>query len=117
MSRTVLDRLKDIVRSTELAVQHAGSLDAVTLATADQQRDAPLYRIMVIGEAVSFVPPEIQALAAEIPWHRIENMRHRIVQGYWQVDFAIVVKTVALDLAPLKAAANRLIELLESAQE
>ncbi len=35
------------------------------------------------------------------------------LHGYWQIDFGIVVDTIASDLEPLSATANRLIKLIE----
>jgi uncharacterized protein with HEPN domain len=115
MSRAILDRLKDIVHSSELAALHAGSLAGSALATADQRRDAALFRSAIVGEAVSHLPAEIQALAPEIPWSDVTGMRNHIVHGYWQIDLNIVAETIALDLEPLKATANRLIDLIERA--
>jgi uncharacterized protein with HEPN domain len=113
MSRSVVDRLKDIMESAELAVRHAGDLGAGALAAADQQRDATLFRIAIIGEVASHLPAEIQTLAPEIPWAQVRDMRNHIIHGYWQIDFGIVVDTIASDLEPLWATANRLIELIE----
>ena len=115
MSRSVLDRLKDIVDSAQFAAQHGGGLDASALAIAERQRDATLFRIAVIGEAVSHIPVEIQALAPEIPWTPIKDMRNHIIHAYWQIDFRIVAETVALDLEPLATAAKRLIDLIDRA--
>jgi uncharacterized protein with HEPN domain len=112
MSRSVLDRLKDIVDSADFAVQHAGGLDAGTLAISDQRRDAALFRIAVIGEAASHIPAEVQTLSPDVPWMRVKNMRNHIIHGYWQIDFRIVAETIALDLGPIKATARRLIELI-----
>jgi uncharacterized protein with HEPN domain len=55
---------------------------------------------------------EIQALAPEIPWLDIKNMRNHITHSYWQIDFVIVVETIANDLEPLKAAAQLLIKMV-----
>jgi len=116
MSRSVLDRLKDIVHSAELTARHAAGLDALALATADRQRDAALFRIAVIGEAAAHLPAEVQALAPEIPWSRVKDMRHHLVPAYWQVDFVIVAQTITQDLDPLKTAAKRLIEFVERSE-
>jgi uncharacterized protein with HEPN domain len=52
-------------------------------------------------------------LAPEIPWMDVKNMRNHIIHGYWQIDFQVVADTIATDLEPLKAAAQRLISLVE----
>jgi uncharacterized protein with HEPN domain len=87
MSRSAVDRLRDIFQSAELAAQHADGLDATGLATTAMQRDATLFRIAVVCEAASHLPAELQALSPEIPWLSIRNMRNHIVHGYWQIDF------------------------------
>jgi uncharacterized protein with HEPN domain len=112
MSRSTADRLRDILHSADLAVPHAGDLNAETLAATAMPRDAALFRISVVCEAASQLPVEIQALAPEIPWPNIKNMRNRIIHSYWQIDFVIVVETIANDLEPLEAAARRLIEVV-----
>src|SRR5438552_17745026 len=101
MSRSVQNRLRDIINSSELAIHHEGHLDAGTLAVTSGPRDAALYRIAVLGEAVSQLPMEVQALAPQIPWSLIRGMCNHLVHGYWQVDFATVADTVAFDLEPL----------------
>jgi uncharacterized protein with HEPN domain len=113
MSRSTVDRLRDIIHSANLAAHHTGNLDATSLAAAAGARDAVLFRISVVCEAASRLPADVQALAPEIPWGKIRNMRNHIIHGYWQIDFAIVVDTIATDLAPLKAAVQRLATLIE----
>jgi uncharacterized protein with HEPN domain len=112
MTRSIIERLTDIIESVELAISHATGLDAEAFAAANHQRDAALFRIAVIGEAASHLPAEIQALAPEIPWERVKGMRNHIIHGYWQIDFVIVAQTIAMDLEALEAAARRLIALV-----
>jgi uncharacterized protein with HEPN domain len=83
MSRSVVDRLRDIVQSVDLAEQHADGLDAIALAAVALPRDATLFRIAVVCEAASHLPAELQALAPEIPWPSIRSMRNHVVHGYW----------------------------------
>jgi uncharacterized protein with HEPN domain len=113
MSRSTIDRLRDIIQSAELVEHHVGDLDASALAATAEPRDAALFRIAVVCEAASRLPTELQALAPEIPWNEIKDMRNQIVHGYWQIDFAIIIDTVENDLEPLKTATQRLIELVE----
>jgi uncharacterized protein with HEPN domain len=72
-----------------------------------------LFRIAIIGEIAANLPPEIQTLAPEIPWMDVKNMRNHIIHGYWQIDYRLVAKTIAMDIEPLRAAAHRLISLIE----
>ena len=60
---------RSIIHSADLASHHAA-----------------LFRIAVIGEAVSHLPVEVQALAPGIAWNDIKAMRNHIVHGYWPID-------------------------------
>jgi uncharacterized protein with HEPN domain len=113
MSRSTVDRLGDILQSAELAAQHAGDLDAETLAVAPGPRDATLFRLAVVCEAASRLPAEIQALAPEIEWRNIRSMRNLIIHDYWQIDIAVVVDTIVADLPQLRTAVLNLIALVE----
>lgn len=117
MSRSTLDRLRDIIQSAELAAQHMGDLDAAALAAAAGPRDAALFRHVVVCEAATRLPAEIQALAPEIEWRKIQGMRNIIVHDYWQIDTAIVADTISNDLGPLKTAIQRLIAHIENSSE
>lgn len=112
MNRSTAERLRDILHAADLVAQHAGDLDAGRLATTAGRRDAALFQIVVLGEAVSALPAELLALAPEILWSDIRSMRNVLVHAYWQIDYGIVVDTVKNDLEPLKTATRRLIELV-----
>lgn len=112
MSRSATDRLRDVLYSADLATLHAGGLGAEALEATAERRDATLFRILIVCEAASQLPAEIQALAPEIPWQNIKGMRNRIIHSYWQIDFGIVVETVVRDLEALTAAARRLIAVI-----
>jgi uncharacterized protein with HEPN domain len=115
MSRSVIDRLNDIIESAELASQHAAGLDENALSIAARQRDAALLRIAVIGEAASHLPAEVQTLSPEKPWREVTGMRNHIIHAYWQIDFRIVADTIAFDLEQIKTTARRLVELISRA--
>jgi uncharacterized protein with HEPN domain len=76
-----------------------------------------LFQIVVLAEAGSQLPAALQALAPEIPWLDIRNMRNLLVHAYWQIDYGIVADTIKSDLEPLKAATRRLIEIVNRDDE
>ncbi len=114
MTRSAIDRLQDIIVSADLAERHAGDLDAGALAVTSGARDATLYCLAVVCEAASQLPPELKALVPEIPWPQIRATRNYIIHGYWQIDFRIIVDTVAHDLGPLRTAARHLLDMLQA---
>ncbi len=114
MSRSAPDRLRDIIAAADLAARHAGNLAAGELAVTPGARDATLYCLTVVCEAASRLPAELKALAPEIPWSQVRDTRNYLVHSYWQIDFRIIVDTVAYDLGPLQAAAERLLSMLQA---
>jgi uncharacterized protein with HEPN domain len=113
MGRSTVNRLKDIIYSANLVLRRAGDHDANALFVADGPRDAVLFRFAVVCEAASQLPADIQALAPEIPWRRIKNMRNEIVHAYWQIDYVVVVDTISTGLGPLTSEVQRLLSLVE----
>jgi uncharacterized protein with HEPN domain len=115
MTRSALDRLKDIIRACGLAHRYAAGLDPDSLRSAGVSRDGALFQMMIIGEAAKHLPAEVQALAPDIPWAQIRATRHKIAHSYWQIDFDVIADTIASDLRPLEAAAMRLAEVIAKA--
>ena len=63
----------------------------------------------MIGEAAGKVSRTTQEAHPEIPWLAMTNMRHRLIDGYADVDLKIVWSIVTEELEPLIAALAPLI--------
>ncbi|NJP09743.1 MAG: DUF86 domain-containing protein [Leptolyngbyaceae cyanobacterium RU_5_1] len=59
---------------------------------------AALYDYMIIGEASRNIPLEVQALAPQIPWRLMNNMRNVVAHEYFQVELEIVWDSIQNDL-------------------
>jgi uncharacterized protein with HEPN domain len=64
-------------------------------------QDAVLRRFLVAGEAAARLTPETCAEFPNIPFHKIVDMRNRVVHDYGNVDFEIVWETVQTHLPPV----------------
>ncbi len=53
---------------------------------------------IIIGEAASQIPDEVEEQYPEIPWHLMRAMRNRIVHAYFSVDQKLMWDTVQNDL-------------------
>jgi uncharacterized protein with HEPN domain len=81
-------------RATDIATRHgvddlADNLDA---------RDALLWNLTVIGEAVSQLPEDLRAQYPHVPWSQPVRLRNRIVHGYWSVDLDVIHAVALGDL-------------------
>ena len=99
--RRTRDRIQDILDAIE-------EINAFTLGTdlTAFRGDAKTIRavelnFIVIGEAATYIPADVQAARADIPWHLMRAMRNRIVHAYFSVDPDIVWETIQNDLPQL----------------
>jgi uncharacterized protein with HEPN domain len=88
-------------------------LDYDIFAGGTEARYSAVYCLIVVGEALNNVPAEVRALAPEIEWRAIVSMRHVLVHAYWRTDYAVVHEVLRRDLAPLVAAIDCLLSLIE----
>jgi len=51
---------------------------------------------IIIGEAASPIPEEVERAHPEVPWHLMRAMRNRLVHAYFSVDPQIVWDTIYL---------------------
>lgn len=63
--------------------------------------------LMIIGEAASHIPEEIQSATPDVPWHLMRAMRNRVVHVYFDIDPTILWDIIQQDLpslvSPLRA--------------
>lgn len=109
MIRTPIERLEDALAFAQRAASsglkislEASQFDCVDFA-------ATLFNLAMIGEALNFVPGEVQSLAPEIRWAGVQSMRNHIIHQYWQIDSDIVLDTVRIDLPSLIASLRALL--------
>ena len=51
---------------------------------------AMLYNLVIIGEAVHSIPPEVEFSNPEIPWSDVRGMRNIVIHEYFQVNLTII---------------------------
>lgn len=57
--------------------------------------------IEIVGEAAANVSAEKRAGLSQIPWPQIVGMRNRIVHAYFDVNYAVVLNTVTMNIPAL----------------
>lgn len=104
MKRSDRERLEDL--GNAIAAIH-GHLAAK--ARGDMKRDAILYNLVIVGEAVKGLTNETRAQHPDIPWKQIAGLRDLLTHEYFRIDMAEIEKIVERDLAPLAAAVGSLL--------
>ena len=66
--------------------------------------------LITIGEAAMGVPESVTQRFSDIPWRRMRKLRNFVVHEYWGVDFDRIWDTIFMDLSPLVAMLERVIE-------
>lgn len=100
--------LPDLIEHLMLAAQQACdyvdgmSEDEFVLDRRTQQ--AVIFNLMIMGEAATRLLKEHTAFVAEhgsVPWNSMKGMRNRLAHGYFDIDLAVVWRTVQSDLPAL----------------
>ena len=99
MKRADRDRLDDIADAITAIRAHSKRRTDERL-----RRDAVLYNLMVLGEAVKGLSDEMKARRPEIPWREIAGLRDLLAHEYYQIEIGVIDDIVARDLAPLALA-------------
>jgi uncharacterized protein with HEPN domain len=68
-----------------------------------------LYELLVMGEAVKRLSPELRANRSDIPWSQIAGMRDVLIHGYDRVSFDRVWLAIERSLPELLEALTPLI--------
>ena len=95
--------LYDILESARLAVSYLQEVPVEDFLGSLQLQDAVTRRVEIIGEAAGSLSEETKASLPNLPWRDMTDMRNFLIHQYGDVDPQVVWDTVKLDLPPLIA--------------
>lgn len=81
------------------------------LLTDRKTRDAVVFNLAVIGEAVKTVSEDLRSTHPDIPWRRIAGMRDRLIHGYFAINDVLVAEVVDRELPKLRAQISEIANL------
>ena len=109
MTRGPEQRLDDIEDAITRIRAGMAALDSgVPEPQADLERDAVLYRLLVIGEAAKALPDPVRDCIPDLPWRNIMRLRDLLAHHYHRVDVAIIHATCDEPLTALNDALPKL---------
>ncbi len=96
-------------RCEKVAGYIAGGRDA--FFDSEQQQDAVIRNLEVIGEAAKQVSPALRAALPELDWRDICGMRDVLIHGYLGVDIEEVWNVASKHLPEMRATLRRYLSL------
>lgn len=97
----VLGRLPDMIEPIQAVEVIVDEMDEAGFLADRRSRDAVLWNLTVLGEAVRGVPADLQDAHPEVPWARMRGLRNLLVHEYFGIDDRIVWATVTHNVLPL----------------
>ena len=110
-------RLRHIVDAAREALEHAAGRTREDLDIDRQLLHSLVRCVEIIGEAANNLTSEFQAEHPEIPWAQIIGMRNRLVHGYFDINHAVVWKTVQDEMFPLISQLSAILGAEDERQE
>lgn len=103
-------RIQDVLEAVSKIQAYTAGMDFAVFRNDSRTVDAVVRNFAIIGEAVTYLPPEIIAKHPEIPWKVMRGMRNVMVHEYFGVSLPILWETVQKDLAPLVPQLEKLLQ-------
>ena len=97
------ERIRDILEAIQEINGFILGMDRNAYLSDRKTVRAVELNLIVIGEAVTGIPSEVQRNHPEIPWSLMRGMRNRIVHAYHSVDEQLMWETINDDLPPLSS--------------
>lgn len=101
--RDILDAIAEIESFTRGMDYSSFSVDTKTLKAVE-------LNLIIIGEAASQIPSEVEEQYPQIPWALMRAMRNRLVHVYFSVDGKLLWNTIQNDLPLLVAPLRSLLQ-------
>lgn len=109
MNRSALPRLYDIDQNIILVLDVAKRRSHANLQHDVAFRYTILHALMIIAEAVHYLPADMTARYTEVPWPKIVGIGNMIKHEYHRVDTLIVWEVVTVHLGPLHVAIKKML--------
>jgi len=65
---------------------------------------------VIIGEAVSSIPEEVQNIYQDVPWHLMRGLRNQLVHAYFSIAPKILWDTIEQDLPQLVTSLEKILD-------
>jgi uncharacterized protein with HEPN domain len=101
-SREDAIRPADILAAMERIDRYRAGLDDSDEGESELVRDAILYNLVVIGEAVNALSEDVTAKAPQIPWRDVIGLRNFLAHEYFDIDPELTAQVINVQLHELR---------------
>ncbi|MBU6372900.1 MAG: DUF86 domain-containing protein [Alphaproteobacteria bacterium] len=108
MSDRTLGDLTEIADAIDRILTYTAGLDERAFVASGKDVDAAAMNLLVIGEAVRRIDPNVLAREPGIAWPAIVALRNRIAHGYASLQPAVIWSILEKELPSLRRAVARL---------
>ena len=104
------ERLEHILRAIQVIEEGLQSYDVTQI-----QKESIVYygfvkQVEIIGEASYMLTKEFRESHTDVPWHKIEGMRHVLVHGYYAINPQQLFRVITEDIPVLRPQIERYIK-------
>ncbi|MCH8519723.1 MAG: DUF86 domain-containing protein [Nanoarchaeota archaeon] len=111
MKRQFSSFLKDIILEIEIINRATKNLTFEDFKNDEIVIRAVTRSFEIIGEAVSYLPPEIKQKYKEIPWRDIKDFRNVIIHKYWGLELEKEWSIIENELKDLEIKIKKILKL------
>lgn len=108
--------INDILECIEKIEKYISNLSYDDFVKDNKTKDAVVRNLEIIGEAANQIPLNIRKRYKDIPWVQIIGLRHRLIHGYFVVDYDIVWNIIKKEIPDLKIKIKEILKDLEEDQ-
>ncbi|MEU8200328.1 DUF86 domain-containing protein [Streptosporangium sp. NPDC049046] len=102
--------LVDIVEAARKIASYLEGVSPEMWSADSMRRDAVIWQLSIIGEAVGGISDETRASTPEIPWKLIRGLRNNVVHRYFSVDWKIVHSAATVNVPDLERQVRNLLQ-------
>ena len=94
--------LEDICEAIDNIFDYTEGLDFEGFNNDKKTKDAVVRNFEIVGEAAHHLPEPILTANPQLDWSGIIGFRHRLIHGYFGVDYKIVWFVIENELAEIR---------------
>jgi len=94
--------LEEIVEACDRVLAYIQGKDRATFFSDRVTRDAVLWNLLTIGEAIKNVPREVRERHPGVEWRKVAGFRDVVAHEYFAIDHDIVWDVLENKVGPLR---------------